>query len=236
MIIKNYWLLSSASLPAGYLPFEKIFLSGPSEFIQRLRPAEGIVLGLWSAQEQVGKVAALGICLNQNPDGANIDWREVDITLRPNPSGRTHWRSKPFFGFATPVIERYGLADLFAESFPDLENITFSTPSLGTGIIRRLPTLAIPGYVYLIRSKYGFKIGKTVNMKSRTRLFEVKLPFPIQVEHCAWFENYTEAERSQHDFFRSKRLEGEWFDLNESDIAHIKTLGKPATPEELNIL
>jgi len=218
------------------MPFEQNILSGPSEFIQRLRPAEGIALGVWSDQEQIGKVTALGICLDRSSVGANIDWREVDITLRPNPAGRTHWRSKSFFGFAAAVSERYGLADLFAENFPDLENITFSTSSTGTGIIRRLPTIAIPGYVYLIRSKYGFKIGKTVNMKSRTRLFEVKLPFPIQVEHYAWFENYSEAERDQHEFFRANRLEGEWFDLNESDIAHIKTLGKPATPDELSMI
>lgn len=33
-----------------------------------------------------------------------------------------------------------------------------------------------PGYVYVIRSKYGFKIGKSKRLKGRTRLFEVKLP------------------------------------------------------------
>jgi hypothetical protein len=35
-------------------------------------------------------------------------------------------------------------------------------------------------------------------VKSRTRLFEVKLPFPITVEHYAWFEDYPSAERDLH--------------------------------------
>lgn len=233
MIIKNYWLLAASSLPSGFLPFEQDTLPGPPEFIRRLRSGEGIALGIWNDQEQIGRVSALGVCLDAKESGARIDWREVDFTLKPNPSGRTHWRSKPFFGFADSVVERYGLADLFAERFPDLDEYTFASPTSRPGITRRLPTIATPGYVYLIKSPFGFKIGKTVNMKSRTRLFEVKLPFQIRVEHFAWFENYSDAERLQHDKFRSKRLEGEWFDLDEADIAFIRTLGKAATPEEI---
>jgi hypothetical protein len=236
MIIKNYWRLGTSTLPSNYSPFEQSPLQGPPEFIQRLRPAEGVVLGSWDDQALVGRVSALGVCLDLNATGASIDWREVDVTLKPNPSGRTHWRSKPFFGFADTVIERYGLADLFAERFPDLEEFTFACHTPRASVVRRLPTIVTPGYVYLIKSQFGFKIGKTVNMKSRTRLFEVKLPFPIQVEHYAWFENYSEAERFLHQQFQTKRLEGEWFNLDASDIAHIRALGKPATPEELSAL
>lgn len=236
MIIKNYWRLGTSALPSSYALFEQAALPGPLEFIQRLRPAEGVVLGAWDAQALVGRVSALGVCLDSNATGACIDWREVEITLKPNPSGRTHWRSKPFFGFAATVIERYGLADLFAERFPDLEEFTFVSPTPRTSVARRLPTVVTPGYVYLIKSQYGFKIGKTVNMKSRTRLFEVKLPFPIEVEHFAWFENYSEAERSLHQQFQAKRLEGEWFNLDASDIAYIRAQGKSATPEELRAL
>lgn len=233
MIIKNYWYLAASALPSDYSPFEQDILSAPPELMRRLNSAEGLVLGSWNEGELLGYVSALGVCLEQSAAGARVDWREVDLTLKPNPSGRTHWRSKPFFGFADTVIERYGFADLFAERFPDMDSITFASRAPSPNIARRLPTIATPGYVYLIRSPHGFKIGKTVNMKSRTRLFEVKLPFPITVEHYAWFENYSEAERTLHDTFRAKRLEGEWFDLAPADIAHIKSLGRPATAEEL---
>lgn len=89
-----------------------------------------------------------------------------------------------------------------------------------------LCNIATGGYVYLVRSQYGVKIGKSVNVKSRTRLFEVKLPFPISVEHYAWFDDYSYAERDLHRKFHAKRLEGEWFDLSKEDVAHIMTLGK----------
>jgi hypothetical protein len=87
--------------------------------------------------------------------------------------------------------------------------------------------------VYVIRSQYGFKIGKTVDLKRRTRLFEVKLPFPIQIEHYAWFEDYTLAEKNFHQMFSAKRKEGEWFDLDEADLKIIKTFGKPVSSEGL---
>ena len=87
--------------------------------------------------------------------------------------------------------------------------------------------------MYLIRSPYGAKIGKSVNVKSRTRLFEVKLPFPITVEHYAWFDEYSFAERDLHRQYHAKRLEGEWFDLSPADIATIKTLGKPISMQNL---
>lgn len=236
MIIRDYWHLARSALPERYSPFEHDLLPGPPQFLHRLRPAQGLVLGAWNESDLVGNVTALGICLEKTTDGARIDWRETDLTLKPNPSGRTHWRSKPFFGFADAVIIRYGFADLFAERFPDLDSITFVRRLPPADPSRRLPTLATPGYVYVIRSPYGFKIGKTVNMKSRTRLFEVKLPFSITVEHYAWFADYSAAEHELHRTFHAKRLEGEWFDLEPGDIAYIRTLGRPATVEELRQL
>lgn len=233
MIIKKYWQVAISALPSGYLPFEQDLLAGPSDFLRRLRPTEGLVLGQWNQSNLMGHVSALGVCLDVTVGGAKIDWREVEIYLKPNPSGRTHWNSKPYFGFADSVAERYGLADLFAERFPDLESLTFSTRRPAPGIARRLPTVATPGYVYVIRSQHGFKIGKTVNIKSRTNLFSVKLPFPISVEHYAKFDDYSMAERDFHDEFHAKRLEGEWFDLSPEDIHRIKSRGIAATPEEL---
>jgi hypothetical protein len=83
------------------------------------------------------------------------------------------------------------------------------------------------GFVYLIWSQYGYKIGKAVSVKNRTKLFEVKLPFPIRIENYAKFSDYTQAERSLHLYFQDKRMEGEWFSLTEDDVAFIKTLGEP---------
>jgi hypothetical protein len=91
----------------------------------------------------------------------------------------------------------------------------------------------IPGYVYLIESQYGYKIGKTVNIQSRINLFSVKLPFPIKLINYAWFDNYSAAEREFHELFSEKRLEGEWFDLSEDDIEIIKSKGKSVPVKNL---
>lgn len=75
-----------------------------------------------------------------------------------------------------------------------------------------------PGHVYVIRSPYGYKIGKTRTLRDRTRLFAVKLPFPIEVVMTGWFADHSLAERNFHRQFADKRLEGEWFDLTDSDL------------------
>lgn len=233
--IRNYWRLAPSGLPESFSPFSSEWLSAPIDLLRRIQPGEGIAFALWNETDLVGNVSALGVCMDKCDAGARMDWREVEIVLKPLPTGRTHWRNKPFFGFADAVVRRYGLADLFAEHFVDLDQLMFSCKAPRTSISRRLPTIATPGFVYLLRSEYGFKIGKTVSMKSRTRLFEVKLPFRFSVEHFAYFDNYTEAERSLHDHFRSQRLEGEWFDLKQADIEHIKSLGRPGKPEEMRV-
>jgi Meiotically up-regulated gene 113 len=233
--IKNYWRISPTALPTGFSPFTDEWLPAPSNLLHRLQPGEGVAYADWNEEEMIGQVRALGVCLDKGERGARMDWREVQITLKPLPAGRTHWKKKEFFGFAASVTQRYGLADLFAERFPDLDQISFSSRKPATGVSRRLSPQATPGYVYLLRSEYGFKIGKTVSMKSRTRLFEVKLPFRFSVEHFAHFENYSQAERDLHQHFRGQRLEGEWFDLRPPDITHIKSLGRPGRPGEMRV-
>lgn len=233
--IKNYWRISPPALSADFSPFKDEWLLDPVELLRRIQPGEGIVYADWDEGELLGNVKALGVCMDRGDRGARIDWREVDTIFKPLPAGRIHWRSKPFFGFADSVIQRYGLADIFAERFPDLDQFAFSSRKPTVGVSRRLPNAATPGFVYLLRSAYGFKIGKTVSMKSRTKLFEVKLPFKFSVEHFAHFENYSQAERDLHDRFRLQRLEGEWFDLTPADIVHIRSVGRAGKPEEMRV-
>lgn len=234
MTIRKYWRLTPAALPARSSVFEAPALTGPLDFLARLSIRHGIVLATWDAAAMMGHAAALGIVTKADPYSAEVDWREVDIPLRPNPSGRVHWATKQYFAFAKDVVARYMLADLYAERFPDMEALEFTASERPASLPRRLPTVATPGYVYVIRSQYGFKIGKTVNIKTRTRLFEVKLPFPISVEHYAWFDDYSVAERNFHEMFGSKRKEGEWFDLAPADLARIKTFGKAVPIEGLH--
>lgn len=84
---------------------------------------------------------------------------------------------------------------------------------------RQLPT----GYIYLIESVNGFKIGKTTTPKKRFEYFTVKLPFNIKP--LFWFkvEDYHKVELYLQNKFDFKHINGEWFDLSELDIKYIET-------------
>jgi Meiotically up-regulated gene 113 len=228
---KEFWRLrpSASTVAPGALSSSAASIELPQEFIQRLRPRHGITLASWDAESQLGKVEALGVVrkVDRSYTSAEVDWRPVEISFHPNPSGRRWWtQAKPFFGYAKDVAERYLLEALFAEHFPEFADLEFGSQPPAPERTSRPSSSPTGGYVYVIRSKLGFKIGKTVNLRSRTRLFAVRLPFPTSVEYYAWFEDYTHAERSFHLTYHTKRLEGEWFDLSESDLETIKSQGQ----------
>lgn len=81
------------------------------------------------------------------------------------------------------------------------------------------------GYVYLVQSPTSFyKIGRTKNPDDRLKTFEVKLPFEVSyaavIEAC---DMYT-LEKTLHHIYDSKRVNGEWFNLSDTDVQYIKSL------------
>ena len=219
-----YRLVSTPETMARIKEHGQVQLS--PDLASRIRPGNGLIVAGWDEDRQLGTVDIVCVitAVDISSASATVEWRAADITLRPNPSGRRWWRT-PFFRFAPAVVERYMLQDLFAEYFPQYSDIDLGAVS-GRGAGNEPRTLKTPGFVYVIRSKYGHKIGKTTNIKSRTRLFEVKLPFPIDLVHYAYFDDYTKSEREIHQMFAAKRLEGEWFDLDEDDVSVIRALGQ----------
>lgn len=85
------------------------------------------------------------------------------------------------------------------------------------------PTLGIKaGVVYVLKSAHGYKVGRTSRVPARMRTFGVQLPFVYTIPLCAWFDDCHVAERRYHEMFASKRINGEWFDLNEADVQQIR--------------
>jgi len=225
--ISKYCRIAPEALQETTVGQDASTIVGPAEFVAALRPRHGLLVASWDQVEELGRATRFGVVLGIGPGGANVRWSVADQSFRPSPSGRRWWKqAKPFFSFAPDVVARYMLDALFAEHFTDM--LHFDTPVRmhSQAADSRPSNHPTGGYVYLVRSQYGVKIGKSVNVKSRTRLFEVKLPFPISVEHYAWFDDYSYAERDLHKRYHAKRLEGEWFDLSKDDIAQIKTLGR----------
>lgn len=75
------------------------------------------------------------------------------------------------------------------------------------------------GHVYCLGSSLGYyKIGYTTNLYRRFTDFGVKLPFDVWLEYCKIYYDCAWGERYWHLSFEDKRVNGEWFKLNEIDL------------------
>lgn len=76
-----------------------------------------------------------------------------------------------------------------------------------------------PGYVYVVKSDTGhYKIGRTVNFRDRARTFGVKLP--VEIEFLVLIETGNDMllEATLHQQYQHKRVNGEWFNLDDNDM------------------
>ena len=82
------------------------------------------------------------------------------------------------------------------------------------------------GIVYLITSNYvDFKIGVTTRpINERIRELQTSHPEKIDIIKFYKAENHNAVERWLHRKFNEKRLEGEWFQLDETDINQFESL------------
>lgn len=219
------------------------------------RRGHGLLAGSFNTETRCGEVGWIASIedIDRNLNSMKLNWRNADITLKPTGTGAVNWQKRVWFGFDPKVAERYMLDALFADVFDDeswrstqhradlVADPDAEAGSWDGAPIAEHPVFQITnpskrgrvGYVYLVGSQHGIKIGKSVNVKQRTRLFSVKLPFPITVEHYAKFSDYSQAERTLHKHFHSQRLDGEWFDLSPADVELIKTFGDPQSVEGL---
>jgi hypothetical protein len=78
------------------------------------------------------------------------------------------------------------------------------------------------GFIYLIKSDHGYKIGKSKNLSNRINKLGIQVPFEHECIYSSKFIGYHNVEKYFHKLFNSKRIKGEWFDLTEDDIIFIK--------------
>lgn len=83
-----------------------------------------------------------------------------------------------------------------------------------------LPLTKIEGYVYLVRCGPYYKIGRTKDLSARISKLAILLPHPLLIIHTIPTDNPAELESCFHDHYSEKRLNGEWFNLDEKDIRY----------------
>lgn len=78
------------------------------------------------------------------------------------------------------------------------------------------------GYIYILKSQYGYKIGKTISVPNRVYIFTIKLPFEVSVVYTARVYQYNNVEKALHEMYKDKNIRGEWFNLTDGDVDEIK--------------
>ena len=78
------------------------------------------------------------------------------------------------------------------------------------------------GEVYLFKSGKYYKIGKTNDTVRRGSELKIQLPENLDLIHSIKTDDPSGVETYWHKRFEDKRMNGEWFDLNSSDIKSFK--------------
>lgn len=221
------------------------FFTLPDTLASQVSPparGDGIALASYDEVGQTGIFHWVGVIGGGTGKDRSIEWRPCSAQIWVNTGyGRMKWKTGAF-GFAAAKILDYGLHELWAENFDHMElrgdnqsvnrTVALSRASRPNGIgLERLTPIEVvgsavsgshAGVVYVLKSAYGFKVGRTRNVPARMRAFGVHLPFVYTIPLCVWFEDCHNAERHYHEIFAHKRINGEWFDLDESDIQQIR--------------
>lgn len=80
---------------------------------------------------------------------------------------------------------------------------------------------SVEGFVYLMKSLEGYKIGVAKDPLSRLNSIRTSAP-SIELIHTFEADDYRMAEDLLHKEFQSKHIAGEWFDLSDSEVEDIK--------------
>jgi hypothetical protein len=81
------------------------------------------------------------------------------------------------------------------------------------------------GFVYLLQSPTGYyKIGLTGDPDNRAKTFGIQLPFEVEFLALIPTEDMRVLEQELHRRFAEKRVNGEWFSLDDGDVEYIKGL------------
>ncbi len=87
--------------------------------------------------------------------------------------------------------------------------------------------VAQAGHIYVIKAlteSPQYKIGRTKELPKRIETLEVKLPFEIEVIHTIKTDDIASLEKELHNTFSSKRIRGEWFELDSAELETLKDM------------
>ena len=156
------------------------------------------------------RFGALALELGDIPSEADIEIKRREDPSFPNKSCYRRWGG------------RNGLLTKFAEycrGKPELglilEKLNDGTSS---GVDRRLVSMQVKGFVYLLRSGKFYKLGRTNAIGRRLHELAIQLPQKPNTVHVIETDDPDGIEQYWHRRFADKRHGGEWFALSQDDV------------------
>ncbi len=196
-----------------------------------LAVGDGVLRARYDVVAQKADMDAVGrIKFVDSEDGvATVDWRPAEFEIIPGPNGRRQWK-KQYFLLDAKRARAYELPARFAEAFGDPDWLSHK---ITDGFVIRndktgdRPSLQVEeGYVYLMQWKDEYKIGKAVDVERRRKRLALELDRDITLLHVIFSTDYTRAELELHRKYEDKCLHGEWFALDQDDVAWLMSIDR----------
>jgi len=88
----------------------------------------------------------------------------------------------------------------------------------------RKPQVPTDGYVYVLKGGPYYKIGRSTDASRRITQIQPQMPFVANLICSIPTDNMYVLEATLHERYADKRVNGEWFTLDDEDVAYIKGL------------
>ncbi len=197
-----------------------------------LAVGDGVLRARYDTVAKTAHMDAVGRIESVDPEAglATVEWRPADFEIVPGPNGRRHWEQKPYFILNAKRARAYELPSKFADAFNDPDWLGYKIVEsfhIRNSQDGRLPSLDVQaGFIYLMQWEDEYKIGKAVDVERRQKRLARELDRDITELHRIFSTDYTRAESDLHRKYADKRIHGEWFALDDDDVAWLMSVDR----------